>query len=78
VTDIVELVALILANGYLEAGDADGNGFITADDLNNEWRPNNGTYGYKNSDMNMDTYINAHDKNRCFKPNNGKGTAVPN
>ena len=59
------------------AGDANGNGFINADDLNDEWRPNNGTFGYKNSDMNMDTYINAHDKNRCFKVNNGKGTAVP-
>ncbi|RKY75090.1 hypothetical protein DRQ07_12410, partial [candidate division KSB1 bacterium] len=58
------------------AGDADGNGFITADDLNNQWRPNNGTYGYKNSDMNMDTYINAHDKNRILKKNSGKSSQV--
>ena len=71
-------IKLVEDNVYaMYAGDADGNGFITADDLNNEWRPNNGTYGYKNSDMNMDTYINAHDKNRCVKANNGIGTAVP-
>ncbi|MCD6116738.1 hypothetical protein J7K93_06975 [bacterium] len=58
------------------AGDADENGFITSYDLNDEWRPNNGTYGYKNSDMNMDTYINAHDKNRIYKKNESKMSQI--
>jgi len=60
----------------LFSGDIDQNGFITAADMNLGWRPDNGTYGYKASDVNLDTFINAHDKRQFLIPNNEKYSQV--
>ena len=57
-------------------GDATGDGFVNAHDKNIQWRPNNGTYGYKSSDMNLDSFINATDKNEIWRVNNGRGTSI--
>ena len=57
-------------------GDATGDGYVNAHDKNIQWRPNNGTYGYKSSDMNLDSFINATDKNEIWRVNNGRGTSI--
>ncbi|MFO7891462.1 MAG: S8 family serine peptidase [bacterium] len=59
------------------AGDADGDGYITAMDKNEVWVNQNGTWGYYSGDLNLDYYVNAMDKNEMWVHNNGKWTLVP-
>jgi len=59
------------------AGDADGNGNIQFQDINNVWDVQTGNTGYLESDFNLDTQSNNKDKNEYWLPNEGEGSFIP-
>ncbi|MBC8489706.1 MAG: Ig-like domain-containing protein [Bacteroidetes bacterium] len=59
------------------AGDADGNGDVHQDDINNVWTSDAGKNGYYPGDMDMNSNVNNQDKNDVWLPNNGTGGFVP-
>ena len=62
----------------LVAGDADGDGDVTAADKNLVWFPANGSIQvYSPADLNLDGEVNALDKNLFWAPYNGRTSQVP-
>ena len=59
------------------AGDANGDGFVQDDDINNEWKSVVGSSGYLSSDLNLNGHVQNDDKNDYWKQNEGHGTQVP-
>ena len=59
------------------AGDGNGNGGISIDDLNLVWRVENGTIGYKNGDYNLNGGVSIDDRNLYWRLNNGTLSQVP-
>ena len=60
------------------AADANGNGQVQNNDIENYWLPQNGQSGYKQADFNLNGQVQNNDKETYWAPNNGKGTQVPN
>jgi hypothetical protein len=60
------------------AGDANSNGQIQNNDIENYWKIANGTSGYKNSDFNLNGQVQNNDNENYWKQNNGRGSQVPN
>ncbi|MFZ2863817.1 MAG: polysaccharide deacetylase family protein [Ignavibacteriaceae bacterium] len=62
----------------LISGDANANGQVQNNDLQNYWILQNGQSGYKESDFNLNGQVQNNDQENYWVPNNGKGTQVPN
>ncbi|OQY75378.1 MAG: hypothetical protein B6D44_01705 [Ignavibacteriales bacterium UTCHB2] len=60
------------------AGDANVNGQIQNNDIQDYWILQNGQSGYKESDFNLNGQVQNNDQENYWVPNNGKGTQVPN
>ena len=60
------------------AGDADKDGTIDQDDIDNVWDVDSGKSGYYRADMNLDGQVENQDKNDVWLPNVGKSDFVPN
>jgi hypothetical protein len=58
-------------------GDADGNGEVHQDDIDNIWSLDAGKNGYFRGDMDMNAETNNQDKNDIWLPNLGKSDFVP-
>ncbi len=59
------------------AGDADKDGEIHQDDLDNVWNTDVGKNGYYQADMNLNGEVKNQDKNDNWLPNLGKSDFVP-
>lgn len=59
------------------SGDADGNGVIHLDDIDNIWSTDAGKDGYYRGDMDINGEVNNQDKNDVWFPNLGKMDFVP-
>jgi hypothetical protein len=59
------------------AGDANGDGQVRNDDMNDYLRPAMGQSGYKTIDINMNGQVQNDDLNDYLRLNIGKGTKVP-
>jgi hypothetical protein len=71
------MVALTGGGYGMIAGDANGDGFISAGDKNSYWFPQNGLNGYLSGDFNLNSFVTSGDKNLFWFPNNGLATQVP-
>jgi hypothetical protein len=59
------------------AGDANANGQVQNNDIQDYWILQNGQAGYKESDFNLNGQVQNNDQENYWVPNNGKGTQVP-
>ena len=59
------------------AGNADGNGEVHQDDINNVWSGQAGENGYYSGDMDMNSEVNNQDKNDVWLPNVGQSSQIP-
>ncbi len=59
------------------AGNADGNGEVHQDDINNVWSNQAGENGYYSGDMDMNNEVNNQDKDDVWLPNAGLSSQVP-
>jgi len=59
------------------SGDANGSGTVDQDDISVSWQMNAGKYGYRNSDLNLDSQTDNKDKNEQWLQNNSKQSFIP-
>lgn len=59
------------------AGDADGNGEVHQDDIDNLWTIDTGEQGYYGGDMNMNSQVNNQDKDDIWFENLNEQSLVP-
>ena len=59
------------------AGNADGNGEVHQNDINNVWKGQAGGNGYYSGDLDLNNEVNNQDKNDVWLPNVGQSSQIP-